>query len=228
MHEMIGTADPLADLTSQAQEYLEAVCRIADRGDSVTLKALADELHVAPPSAIGMLKRQEEQGLLTYSRNTGVQLTDRGRQCAAVLRRRHRLAECLLTDLLAIPWERAHEIACRFEHVIDDEVEGYLAVALDHPDTCPHGNPITEIPTPPLVPLTTLDSGSAGRLRRVVDETDPFLSYLHELRLQPGTRVTVCERAPFDGPLTVEIEGVRHALSREMADHLLVEKEGIV
>ncbi|HEY3417213.1 MAG TPA: metal-dependent transcriptional regulator [Armatimonadota bacterium] len=224
---MICAADPLAELTSQAQEYLEAVCRIADRGDAVTLKALSHELHVAPPSVIGMLKRQEEQGLLRYSRQTGVQLTAHGQHCASTLRRRHRLAECLLTDLLAIPWERAHEIACRFEHVIDDEVEGYLATALDHPDTCPHGNPITEAAAPPLAPLTTLDPGSAGCLRRIVDETAPFLSYLHDLRLQPGVRVTVCERAPFDGPLTVEINGERHALSRETADRLLVEKEGL-
>jgi len=213
------------EVTPQAEEYLEAMCRIGDRGEVATPTELARELDISPPAALGMIRRMADQQLLTYSRQDGARLTELGRQRADTLRRRHRLAECLLTDLLGVPWERVHDIACRFEHVIDEEVEPYLTEALDHPATCPHGNPLDTSACDTWARLTTLAPGQSGRLRRVVDETEPALDYLARLGLRPGARVTVCELAPFDGPLTVEVSGERHALSRAMADCLLVEVE---
>jgi DtxR family Mn-dependent transcriptional regulator len=213
------------DVSSQAEEYLEAVCRILDRGEVATPTELARELEIAPPSALGMIRRMVDQQLLIYSRRDGAQMTALGRQRAHALRRRHRLAERLLTDLLGIPWERVHDIACRFEHVIDDEVEEYLAQALDHPTTCPHGNPLNAGMEDPWQPLSEVALGGSAVLRRVVDESEEMLEYLNRLQLRPGTRVTVCAEAPFDGPLTVAVAGERHAVSRAMADSLLVEIE---
>lgn len=225
---MIVLGEQLAAMSAQAQEYLEAICRIQDRGDMATPTELARELGLAPPSVLGMMRRLADQQLLTYSRQTGAQLTPCGQEHADAVRRRHRLAERLLTDLLGIPWERAHHIACRFEHVIDEEVESYLIEALHHPDTCPHGNPLDITAVERYLPLTALAIGQSGRLRRVVDETAPTLDYLTHLRLRPGVQVTVCDYAPFDGPLTVEVEGERHAVSRVMATSLLIEPEATV
>lgn len=213
------------DVSSQAEEYLEAVCRILDRGEAAKPTELARELEIAPPSALGMIRRMVDQQLLTYSRHDGAQLTPLGHQRADALRRRHRLAERMLTDLLGIPWERVHDIACRFEHVIDDEVEEYLGQALDHPTTCPHGNPLDIDAVDPWQPLSEVAPGGSAVLRRVLDESEQMLEYLSRLRLRPGTRVTVCAEAPFDGPLTVAVEGERHAVSRAMADSLQVEIE---
>ena len=216
------------DVSSQAEEYLEAVCRILDRGEVATPTELARELDIAPPSALGMIRRLVEQDLLTYSRQGGAQLSELGKVRADNIRRRHRLAERLLTDLLGIPWARVHDIACRFEHVIDDEVEQYLSEALDHPTTCPHGNPLDTAAEFRWQPLTRLGAGATGILRRVVDETEPTLQYLNQMRLRPGAQVTVCAEAPFDGPLTVEVEHERHAIARAMAGNLLVEMEEAV
>jgi DtxR family Mn-dependent transcriptional regulator len=215
----------LADITSQAEEYLEAICRILDRGELATPTELARELAVAPPSVLGMLRRMEEQDLVTYARQTGARLTPFGQICAETLRRRHRLAERLLTDLLGMPWERAHDIACRFEHVIDDEVEGYLFTALDYPTTCPHGNPLNGASMDSLRPLTMLIPGESGHLRAITDESAPLLDYLRRLGLLPGVSVTLCEVAPLDGPLTIAVSGERYAISRAMAHSLLVELE---
>lgn len=215
-----------AEVSSQAEEYLEAICRIQLRGVPASPTELAHELAVAPPSVLGMLRRLEEQGLVQYARRTGAMLTERGRHCADTLRRRHRLAERLLTDLLGMPWERAHAVACRFEHIIDAEVEGYLSAALHHPTTCPHGNPLDGAAEGHWRALSSLHAGQCCRLRCVADETQPTLDYLNQLGLRPGVQVTLCALAPFDGPLTVEIDRQRHALARTMADHLLVEIEG--
>ena len=214
-----------ATVSPQAEEYLEAVCRILDRGETATPTELARELDIAPPSALGMIRRLADQQLVEYSRRDGARLTPLGRQRADALRRRHRLAERLLTDLLGIPWERVHDIACRFEHVIDDEVESYLVSALHHPDTCPHGNPLDTRVELAWLPLTSLEISRTGIVRCVLDETESALDYLNHAGLRPGARVTVCDRAPFDGPFTVEVGGARHALSPAMAGTLLVELE---
>jgi DtxR family Mn-dependent transcriptional regulator len=212
-------------VTSQAEEYLEAICRIAERGETASPTELARELAVAPPSVLGMLRRMEEQELLTYSRQTGAVLSAHGQACAERLRRRHRLAERLLTDLLGMPWARAHDVACRFEHVIDDEVESYLITALHNPTTCPHGNPLDGHTASGGTPLDMLSPGQSAILRCIMDESAPLLDYLLTLGLQPGIRVRLHSVAPFAGPLLVDIAGESYALSREVAARLLVDVE---
>jgi DtxR family Mn-dependent transcriptional regulator len=212
------------EISPQVEEYLEAVCRLHDRGEAATPTELARELGVAPPSVLGMLRRMTVHELVSYRRGTGAVLTAKGQHFADTLRRRHRLAECLLTELLGMPWARAHEIACRFEHIIDDELEGYLRTALGQPTTCPHGNPL-EGDTPALQPLTALPLDLPVVLRRIRNESAPLLDYLGGCGLRPGARLIVRAAAPFDGPLTVELNGERFALAREIAGHLLAETE---
>ncbi len=56
--------------------------------------------------------------------------------------RKHRLAECMLVQLLQMPWEEVHAEACRWEHVMSESVERRLLQILDHPTVSPYGNPI--------------------------------------------------------------------------------------
>ncbi len=221
----MANMEPSTEITTQAEEYLEAVSRISDRGTQVTPTELSRELKVTPTSVLGMLHRMEEQGLSTYSRQTGVILTEHGRACAETIRRRHRLAERLLTDILNVPWERVHDIACRFEHVIDDELEPYLVRVLRNPTTCPHGNSLLiegETTLALLHPLNTLEAGQTAAVVRIVDESTPLLTYLGELGICPGVTVKVINIAPFAGPLMIEIGEAQHALAREVAEHVLV------
>ncbi len=69
-------------------------------------------------------------------------LTDAGRSAAAEVVRRHRLAECLLHDVLAVSEDQVDQDACRFEHIIRPGVEERICVLLGHPTRCPHGRPI--------------------------------------------------------------------------------------
>ena len=100
--------------------------------------------------------------------------------------------------------------ACRWEHVISDEVEARLVEVLGHPTTCPHGNPIpgaggTEpvswSPCPRAGGATTSGwSGSPSRWR----STSTRLSYLSDAGFVPGTEATVASRAP-DGTLILDL-----------------------
>ncbi len=56
--------------------------------------------------------------------------------------RKHRLAERLLTDVIGLDFELVHAEACRWEHVISENVERRLVELLDHPTESPYGNPI--------------------------------------------------------------------------------------
>ena len=72
-----------------------------------------------------------------------VELTTRGRQRAADIIRRHRLAERLFTDSLALESEsEIEQQACKFEHILSPEATEKICTFLGHPRTCPHGAPI--------------------------------------------------------------------------------------
>jgi putative ABC transport system ATP-binding protein len=72
-----------------------------------------------------------------------VALTPRGRQRAADIIRRHRLAERLFTDSLALDSEtEIEQQACKFEHILSPEATDKICAFLGHPRSCPHGAPI--------------------------------------------------------------------------------------
>jgi putative ABC transport system ATP-binding protein len=74
-----------------------------------------------------------------------VAFTPRGEERARSVIRRHRLAERLFMDVLALRDESSIEKnACTFEHILSPEVTDRICTFLGHPRTCPHGSPIPE------------------------------------------------------------------------------------
>src|SRR5436309_2531362 len=72
-----------------------------------------------------------------------VELTLQGREQAGRIIRRHRLAERLFTDSLAMDSEsEIEQQACKFEHILSPEATDKICTFLGHPRTCPHGAPI--------------------------------------------------------------------------------------
>lgn len=213
--------------SSSMEEYLEALCRIRDRGEIPTATTLARELQVAAPSVVGMLKRMSDQKLINYEKRCAVTLTENGEFAAINLRRRHRLAERMLTDLLKMPWSRAHSLACIFEHVITDEIEPYLLQALNNPVTCPHGNPLSGLSedAESLLSLTAFSIGNNCRVCCITDENEELLHYLERVKIIPDQVIKIIDIAPGNGPYLIEANGERQALSREAAGHIMVKIE---
>jgi DtxR family Mn-dependent transcriptional regulator len=211
-------------LSAPMEEYLEALCRILDRCETPTATTLARELQVAAPSVVGMLKRMSDQGLILYEKRCPVILTPLGESAAMNLRRRHRLAERMLTDLLKMPWSRAHSLACSFEHVITAEIEPYLLKALNNPLTCPHGNPLSgeKGNEKDFTPLAQFTVGNQCEVCCITDENDELLNYLERVQITPGQIVKIIDIAPGNGPFLVEVNNERQALSVEAAGHIMV------
>ncbi|BDH57091.1 hypothetical protein MTP03_20300 [Tsukamurella sp. PLM1] len=84
----------------------------------------------------------ERDGLVRVAEDRHLELSDKGRQLAIAVMRKHRLAERLLVDVIGLQWENVHAEACRWEHVMSEDVERRLLEVLGNPTTSPYGNPI--------------------------------------------------------------------------------------
>ena len=190
------------------EEYLQAVYTLADEGGQVIGARLAEFLHVSPAAVSEMVHRMERDGLVRIEDRREVRFTERGREAASGVVRRHRLAERMLVDLLGYEWWKTHEEAERIEHAMSPEMEERLVRVLGDPQTCPHGNPMPGVTPRPTRPLERLARGESAIVERIPDqfEHEPgFLEYLDTQGMRPGVRIRLLE---FGGAtLRVEVDG---------------------
>jgi DtxR family Mn-dependent transcriptional regulator len=203
--------------------YLKGVLTVVETAPPATVSKVAEFMGVSAPSASEMLRRLEHQGYVRGA-DDGFALTPSGLEKATKVVRRLRLAERLLTDLLRLDLPKVYDEACKMEHVISDDVEAALADVLGHPRTCPHGLPIPgEGGTLPATRML-LDAPLGERLEvaSVPEEDSQLLAYLVAQGLVPGGEVVIDEIAPFNGPVTVAVAGVKRAIGREVAARVRV------
>jgi DtxR family transcriptional regulator, Mn-dependent transcriptional regulator len=209
------------DLSAAIQDYLKEIYKLESEGTRPTTTAIAKRMGVAPSSATSMLKKLSALGLADHSPYKGVELSESGRNIALEVIRHHRLLEQYLAETLGLPIDAVHAEADRLEHVISEELEGRIDAQLGYPTHDPHGDPIPDaglhMETKRLRSLDALEPGEEATVRRVPDSDSELLRYLAGLRLVPGGRVTMRRTEPFDGPVTVAVDGVEHAISRELA-----------
>jgi putative ABC transport system ATP-binding protein len=153
----------------QFDEVLEELWVLAEHGETAEVGRM--EVHGALPVSMAVEKMMEldlvsaaphppeahdhkrfvnpchdalkPDGVSTGDGTMIVELTARGRQRAADIIRRHRLAERLFTDCLALDSEtEIEQQACKFEHILSPGATDKICHFLGHPRTCPHGAPI--------------------------------------------------------------------------------------
>jgi DtxR family transcriptional regulator, Mn-dependent transcriptional regulator len=207
------------------EEYLEAIYELQEEGTPVIQARLAERLGHAPPSVSEMIGRLRGDGFIE-SEKRALRLTSKGRKRAESVVRKHRLAERLLTDIIGLEWHKTHLEACRWEHVISDDVEAKLVVLLGNPSTCPHGNPIPGGPVTKryLTALADSEPGDHVRLERVTEqvETDTkSLTYLDSHGFIPGVDAEVRAKAP-DGTLTLGLDDETVSIEPDLAAQLFV------
>jgi DtxR family Mn-dependent transcriptional regulator len=211
-------------LSVAIQDYLKEIYKLQSAGERPTTTAIARRMGVAPSSVTSMLKKLAALGLVEHAPYRGVSLTETGEQIALEIVRHHRLIEMYLAETLGLPIDALHAEADRLEHVLSEELEARIDEQLGYPTHDPHGDPIPDaglrVARSSLRPLTDLEPGEKATVRRVPDGDAELLRYLAELTLVPGRRVTMRQTAPFNGPLTIDVDGTEHALSRELADQI--------
>ncbi len=191
------------DLIDTTEMYLRTVYELLEEGVVPLRARIAERLHQSGPTVSQTVARMERDGLLVVDTDRTIKLTRTGAHLARDVMRKHRLAECLLTEVIGLEWDKVHDEACRWEHVISLDVEKRLIAILDTPTVSPYGNPIPGLKdlgvdiahTPfrqgaaPLADVAT-DQLQTFTLRRMSEniQADPdSLRALNEVGLRPGT-----------------------------------------
>lgn len=221
---------PVSPLTRSVEDYLKSIFHLTSQGGFATTSDIAAMLEIAPPSVSGMVKRLSETGLIEHVPYRGVQLTPQGRRAALQMIRRHRILEVYLTQQLGYDWGDVHAEAERLEHAVSDKLIERMAGALGNPRYDPHGAPIPtaagDIEEAELFTLADAAVGATIVVRQVGDDDPARLRYLAEQGLTPGTRLTVIERQPFNGPTTVRSGTETRVIGQELAGQLWCAEAG--
>lgn len=198
--------------TSTVEDYLGVIYTLERGGEPAIGARLAVWLEVSPPTVTATVKRMIRDGWVRMDQKKEIHLTPAGREAAHSVLRRHMLAELLLARMLGVPWSQVHQEADAMEHTLSPETVERLEAKLDHPELCPHGNPLPgyEHCLDALFPLTEARAGQRLVIRRIhesAEEQPELMRYLEQHGLLPGARIVVHEIMSFNETISLECQG---------------------
>lgn len=135
----------MTDLVDTTEMYLRTILDLEEEAIVPLRARISERLGHSGPTVSQTVARMERDGLVVVTGDRHLELTPDGRTKAVHVLRRHRLAERLLSDVIGLEWEFVHDEACRWEHVMSEQVERRLVEVLGHPTESPYGNPIPSI-----------------------------------------------------------------------------------
>ncbi len=225
----------VSDLIDTTEMYLRTVYELEEEGIVPLRARIAERLHQSGPTVSQTVARMERDGLLSVEGDRHLELSDKGRQLATRVMRKHRLAERLLTDIIGLEIEYVHEEACRWEHVMSEQVERRLVELLEHPTESPYGNPIPGLAELGQVgesatflegvkSLTVVAGAEPARVvvRRIAEEIQKdtqVMSVLRRVGALPGNDVLVS--AGVEG-VVIARQGETAEVDAEAAAHIFV------
>jgi DtxR family transcriptional regulator, Mn-dependent transcriptional regulator len=220
-------------VSENIEEYLECIWELTQRGSVAKTTDIASELKVSPASVTEMVQKLAEGGYVIYEKYKGVTLTEEGTRIGSKIKRRHRLLERFLVDILGVSNEKSHEEACRLEHTISDVSEKSLCQMMNNPQTSPKGKPIPRCENScldcvgePTISMSMLKVGEAGLITHLKCTESAKVRRIISMGFVPGRKVCVEEELPMGGPFLISIEESKIALAREYAAMVFVQKAG--
>jgi DtxR family transcriptional regulator, Mn-dependent transcriptional regulator len=231
----------MSDLIDTTEMYLRTIFELEEEGIVPLRARIAERLGQSGPTVSQTVARMARDGLLTVEGDRHLQLSESGRALATRVMRKHRLAERLLVDVIGLEWDEVHEEACRWEHVISEQVEVKLLQLLGSPTLSPYGNPIpgleeldadlhsTGFREGGLVSLRdvaqALPEGehAVAVIRRIGEPVQSDLDVMHRLRragVRPGNAVQV---SPAEGGVVIGAAREATELDIELAAHVFAD-----
>ncbi|MEW6866549.1 metal-dependent transcriptional regulator [Trueperella pyogenes] len=192
----------VSQLIDTAEMYLKTVLELNEEGIPALRARIVERLGQSGPTVSETVSRMERDGLVKMGRGREIEFTEEGRIYAIQVMRRHRLSERLLYDVIKVDWTRLHDEACRWEHVISDDVAERIDALLNHPLTDPYGNcipaadatSISDVRAEDVVSLLDASEGESRVVDRITEsvQLDPdILSMLAEVGIVPGAKITI-------------------------------------
>jgi DtxR family transcriptional regulator, iron-dependent repressor len=171
----------MTDLIDTTEMYLRTILELEEEAIVPLRARISERLGHSGPTVSQTVGRMERDGLVVVSDDRTLELTDSGRQKAVDVMRKHRLAERLLSDVIGLDWAYVHEEACRWEHVMSEQVERRLVELLGHPTESPYGNPIPGLAQLGDVPAKGFEQGVVGLVRRLNEAGGPITGTVRRL-----------------------------------------------
>ena len=194
----------MTDLIDTTEMYLKAILELEEEGITPMRARIAERLDHSGPTVSQTVARMERDGLLVVQDDRTLSFTDEGRLAAVEVMRKHRLAELLLLQVIGLGWEKVHDEACRWEHVMSEAVERRLLELLENPTHSPFGMPIPGLEllgipdalVKPCQPISAVTPGEyeLSRIGEPVQVDSAFLKQLEELGLMPGATVSISQQ----------------------------------
>jgi len=218
-------------VSESVEDYLSAIYVLTRRNRMAKTKDIAQRLRVSPASVSEMLRKLSEKDLVMYEKYKGVTLTETGMSLARRVRRRHRLLEKFLTEVLGMKREKSHEEACRLEHIISDESIKRICQMVQDPETCREGKLFEECNDncdvcagEPSLKLSELLEGEDAIISYITCDHPGKVRRLISMGFVPGRNVALEEEIPMGGPLLVRLDECRVALARDFAELVHVKR----
>jgi DtxR family Mn-dependent transcriptional regulator len=226
----------VTDLVDTTEMYLRTILDLEEE-HIVPLRArISERLGHSGPTVSQTIARMERDGLVNVEGDRHLALTDEGRSKATHVLRKHRLAERLLADVIGLDWAYVHDEACRWEHVMSEQVERRVLEMLGHPTESPYGNPIpglAELGDAPAARfmdgvVSIVDLVPAGgdevtvhirRLAEPVQFEPELLQQLQNAGVMPGATAVISTLGSY---VLVQVEGFEDGLELpiEVAVHI--------
>lgn len=216
-------------LSLTEENYLKAIYHLSDGGlRSVITNEVAEAMKTKPASVTDMVKKLSAKKLITYEKYYGVTITKQGKADALTIIRKHRLWETFLVQKLNFEWDQVHEVAEQLEHIHSTLLIEKLDEFLGFPIADPHGHPIPDkngkIHTGQQIPLCDVSGKKTVTVEAVnVKESSSFLQYLSKIGVYIGAKLSILDKAEFDGSIEIMIDGKKKVfISREASQNILV------
>jgi len=192
------------------ENYLKAIYHLSEEGaKSVNTNAIAIELNTTPASVSDMIQKLSKKKAVHYEKYRGVNVSNKGKETALRVIRKHRLWEVFLVQQLNFNWDEVHEVAEQLEHIKSPLLIKRLDEFLGYPKHDPHGDPIPDeegkFSTPKKQTLSDTDIGINGTVIGVSDSSSAFLKYLDKIGVSIGSELKVADKNDFDGSLDIEL-----------------------
>ena len=223
----------MSELIDTTEMYLKTVYELEEDGVPPLRARIVERLDHSGPTVPQTVARMERDGLIKVADDRSLQLTEEGRRRATEVIRKHRLAERLLLDVIGMDRRLVHEEACRWEHVMSEQVEERLAVILDDVSADPFGNPIppqtAEHPRPSADEVSVdriagreTATAVVSRIGEPIQADTGLIAALEDAAIAAGAQVEL--RISAGGVRLVGASGDPVVLADDVARHLFVQR----
>lgn len=208
------------------EDFLKAIFHFEEEGKAATSGNLAAVLGITPAAITDMSKKLSRSNHIIYEPYKALHLTQKGREIAVGVIRRHRLWEAFLHDILEMDWRRIHDEAERLEHQTSDYLLNKLDAFLGFPSFDPHGDPIPDgdgqFPDErALIPLKNVKDKGSYQILRILSHGSEKGDFLQGLGLETGQEIRL-ERPEQGGGCLITFNDQKIVLPVEYAGLILV------